>query len=137
MAHTNKEAVSHNMKLIRSLTGLSMNDFGKKLGGVSKDQIASYEAGRALPPTPTALRICDLAGITQEEFLTKSITKEEIVKEMFVVLNNAAEQQTGSNQDVEELRKVIETLKSTIEAQGRIIEMQGRMMEQFSALVNR
>ena len=137
MTTINKEAVMHNMKLVRSLTGMSMNEFGKKLGGVTKDQIATYENGRANVPQPVVLRVCDLAGITQEEFLTKSITKEEIVKEMFVVLNNAAEQQTGSNQDVEELRKVIETLKSTIEAQGRIIEMQGRMMEQFSALVSR
>jgi len=87
MTQINKDAITHNMKLIRSLTGMSMNEFGRKLGDISKDQIASYEGGRALPQEPTIIRVCELAGISRQDFVTKSITKEEIVKEMFVVLN--------------------------------------------------
>jgi len=128
----NKEAVQHNMKLIRSLTGLSMNEFGRRLD-MSKDQIAAYESGRALPQAPTIIRVCEMAGISNTEFLNKKISKEEIVKEMFVVLNNATET-TGSDQTIAELRKVIEAMQSTITAQLKVIELQGKMTEQFMAM---
>jgi transcriptional regulator with XRE-family HTH domain len=137
MTQINKDAIAHNMKLIRSLTGMSMNEFGKKIGDISKDQVASYENGRALPQEPTIIRVCELAGITRQDFVTKSITKEEIVKEMFVVLNQTTADTTGGDRASEELRKVIDALQQTISAQKMVIEMQSKMMEQFSALVKR
>jgi transcriptional regulator with XRE-family HTH domain len=137
MTQINKDAIAHNMKLIRNLTGMSMNEFGKKIGDISKDQVASYENGRALPQEPTIIRVCELAGITRTDFVTKSITKEEIVKEMFVVLNQTTAETTGGDRTAEELRKVIDALQQTISAQKMVIEMQSKMMEQFSALVKR
>ena len=74
-----------------------------------------------------------MAGISNTEFLNKKISKEEIVKEMFVVLNNATET-TGSDQTIAELRKVIEAMQSTITAQLKVIELQGKMTEQFMAM---
>jgi transcriptional regulator with XRE-family HTH domain len=109
-----------------------MNEFGRRLD-MSKDQIAAYESGRALPQAPTIIRVCEMAGISNTEFLNKKISKEEIVKEMFVVLNNATET-TGSDQTIAELRKVIEAMQSTITAQLKVIELQGKMTEQFMAM---
>jgi transcriptional regulator with XRE-family HTH domain len=133
---TNKDAVAQNMKLIRSLTSKSMNDFGT-LVGATKDQIASYENGRALPQKPTILRVCEIAGITENEFLTNPITKEEIVKEMFANITvNATDLTSITGDQVVELRKVIEAMQSTINAQSRVIEMQTKMLEQFSSLAS-
>jgi hypothetical protein len=81
--------------------------------------------------------VCELAGITRTDFVTKSITKEEIVKEMFVVLNQTTAETTGGDRTAEELRKVIDALQQTISAQKMVIEMQSKMMEQFSSLVKR
>jgi transcriptional regulator with XRE-family HTH domain len=132
----NKEAVAHNMKLIRSLTGKSMQDFGT-LVGATKDQIASYENARALPQKPTILRILEIAGITENEFLTNPITKEEIVKEMFANITvNANDLSAIAGDQVVELRKVIEAMQSTINAQSRVIEMQTKMLEQFASLAS-
>lgn len=136
MTTINRAAVAKNIKLVRSLLNLSMNEFGKKFG-VTKDQVAAYENERSIPPQPLIIKVCELCGITTNDFITKPITKEEIVKEMFVILNNPTEKQTGNATELIELRKVIETLKQTIETQTRVIETQGKMMEQFSSLARR
>lgn len=133
----NKDAVMYNMKLIRELTGLSMGEFGKKTGNLSKDQIASYEAGRALPQEPTIHRVCELAGISRHELMSEKLMKEDVVKEMFNVLSINTTDNSQDTKTLVELRKVIEVMQMTINAQARMLEMQNEITATFRELAKR
>lgn len=127
----NREAVAHNMKLIRNLTGMTMHDFAAKLN-ISKDQVNNYEAGRSVPSKPIMLQVCQMAGITEEQLISKHITKEEIVKEMFVVLRETTANTTGENESLAALQKTVESLQRVIETQSKTIENLTRMLDSFS-----
>jgi transcriptional regulator with XRE-family HTH domain len=123
----NKEAVAFNMKLIRNLTGKSMQDFGIMLGGLSKDQIHSYENNRALPQETTIQRVCQLADITRKDLLTKKLTEEEVVKEMFLKINVQQENESP-NQRLAELKMVISEQRLIIETQRDMIKRLQEML---------
>lgn len=129
----NKDAIMANFKLIRNLTGLSMTDFGQKLG-VSKDQVASYENGRALPNEGVIHRVCSLSGLSRYDLCFEHISKEGVIKEMFTVLNRNMEASNAETATVSELKSVINSMQMTINAQVKMIEMQQELLNEFRKL---
>ena len=122
--------LTENLKLIRSLTGLSQHDFGLKFG-LTKDQVTSYERGIAKPSKPTMMKLAELAGISEDQLTHSKISQDQIVKEMFVVATHVG----GGNSDrlEEKYKDIIEQLKKVVEAQQKVIENQNAMMTKLLA----
>jgi transcriptional regulator with XRE-family HTH domain len=70
--------LSDNLKLIRQLSELSQQEFGK-LFGISKDKVFSYENERAQPNELIAAKIAEFAGITEEQLYKKKLKREDVI----------------------------------------------------------
>ena len=55
-----------NIKKARLLAGLSQEELAEKLG-VSAKTISAYETGRAIPPSPTLIRIAEITSVSVDE----------------------------------------------------------------------
>ncbi len=55
-----------NIKKARLAAGLSQEELAEKLG-VSAKTISAYETGRAIPPSPTLIRIAEITNVSVDE----------------------------------------------------------------------
>lgn len=70
--------IKHNIKLIRSLTGLKQEAFIGFFPGVSVAMQKSYETGKAKPDTGYVDRLARIAGVTIEDVQNKQLAGAEI-----------------------------------------------------------
>lgn len=130
--NVDKMLVAENMRLIRNLAGMTMDAFARKVG-VNKDNINIYERGRALPQKSTVIRVCEFAGISENDLLYTNLNKETLVKDMMTVLRKNLDA-VGENQTLTDLRDTIKAMQATINAQAETIRLLKEMLGSFSAL---
>lgn len=65
-----------NIKKARIAAGLSQEELARKLG-VSAKTISAYETGRAIPPSPTLIRIAEIVKISIDELTGNSFLENK------------------------------------------------------------
>jgi hypothetical protein len=115
-----------NLKLIRSLSTLSQNDFGLRVGA-SKDQVNSYESGKAKIPKPVAMMVAQLAGVSENDFLNSDLSEENNAKQILDLLSVIPKK--SDNPMNHDLKELVANMKIVIESQNRMIETQNTMIK--------
>lgn len=70
--HKIKEISAHNLKTLRSDSGMTQDQFGKQFD-LTSYSFASYEQGKVMTPIDLAIKVCRYFHIELEYFFTKKI----------------------------------------------------------------
>lgn len=89
----NKKDVGQRIYLIRMLKGLTMEEFGKMVGGALKSNVSKWENGKSLPNTERLKLIADLGRVSVNYLLTgEQSPREELESEIWFISDNIATQ---------------------------------------------
>lgn len=64
-----KKEVGQRIKDVRLSTGLTLEDFGERIGGVSKGAVYHWESGKNLPNKPRLERIAEMGNLSVDYLL--------------------------------------------------------------------
>lgn len=113
--------LSHNIKLIRLLSGLTQFEFGKKFEA-TKAMVVSYESGKAEPNELFISRLADYAGIDSKDLINKALKEKDIkVEKEEKLLNVSADYKDLYLQELVENKYLTKKLHETQE-KCRILE---------------
>lgn len=122
-----------NLKYLRGKRGLTQVGLAKKLEKTSA-AISDYEKGKSTPPMEVAFRICELFGITLDDFARRDLQKEDILEEEGILL----EKDTVYKSRYGEAQKHIKTLERINQLMGqRLAELEREIREHAPALALR
>jgi transcriptional regulator with XRE-family HTH domain len=90
--------ISHNIKIIRKIYGLTQPDFVRNFTKVTVAMQKSYESGKAEPGTLYIQELSELTGISEKDLRSKKLIKSDLSKvEKGEKGENAKAENTGKN----------------------------------------
>lgn len=125
----NQECLHNNLKFIRLLSGKKQQDFAVELG-ISRDQLYTYENGKAKPSQLTMMKFAKIANVSIEDLLTKDLKNTSVN-----VIN--PDTKKVEFQLKEDRQNEVDFLKQALESKEALINQQKEMIELLKTLIEK
>lgn len=119
------QVLHNNIKFIRLLSGKKQQDFAKELG-ITRDQLYTYENGKANPNEFILLKLANIAAVSLEDLLTKDLKNRTVnvinpdtKKVEFTLAPNGANQ---LEKELQHLRELLKAEKEKNELLKQLVE---------------